>query len=319
MFAGLVREAAAQVARTGTFPWPKHFDRWSDEAVEDFVGKVFAKRGKGFALKILEKATSQKSLELLIVKTVRNVLIDEAKATETGKLRRRLKNVLPDDPSKRFEFFKQPFHAWGLVGAPSEVWQGDQAELLQAAAGVPGTLERLNQGGPTPLRIKKVLWAACAAVLDAAKARVEAQLLATVLRLRFIHISPLDLTSLEDLRADDEPATDPSAAPDVEALRSITVAEVWVALSPLEQQVFHLAGDPPHEWGPQFGLRKHAAELVAARALEKVRLAVLDDPDGQQIAMDVRGRSLETNLKSQESRRLSSTDPESSRRGESDA
>lgn len=78
MFAGLVREAAAQVARTGTFPWPKRFDRWSDEAVEDFVGKVFAKRGKGFALKILEKATSQKSLELLIVKTVRNVLIDEA-------------------------------------------------------------------------------------------------------------------------------------------------------------------------------------------------------------------------------------------------
>jgi hypothetical protein len=320
VFGALVLRLAGQVARTRTFPHPHGYPRWTDQAVEELAAKVYRKAGKDFALKILEQATSQQSLERLILATIRNFLIDEAKATETGKLRRRLENVLPTDPQKRFEFFTSPFDAWALVGAPDTVWQGDPEQLEAAARAVRGyTIDRWNEGGPTPRLVKEALWETSAGILGWARARVEAQRLAAALRVRYIHISRLDLTSLSDLHAEDEPAADTSAGTEVEALRNVTVDEIWASLSPLEQQVLAHAGEPAKNWASEYGLRPNEAKLVAARAAEKVRLAVLGDSDAEKIVLDLRGRSIGTNLKSDESRRQSSTDPESSGRGESDA
>jgi hypothetical protein len=319
VFAALVLRLAAQVARTQTFPHPHGYPRWTDPAVEELAAKVYKKTGKGFALKILEQATSQESMERLLLATIRNFLIDEAKATETGKLRRRLENVLPSDPQKRFVFYTSPFDAWALAGAPDEVWQGDPEQLEEAARRVRGyTIDRWNEGGPTPRRVKEALWETSAGILSWTSARVEAQRLAAALRLRFIHISRLDLTSLSDLHADEEPTTDSSAGTEVEALRNITVDEIWASLSPLERQVLAHAGEPAKNWASKFDLRPNEAKLVAGRAVETAKRAVLGDADAEKIVLDLRGRSIGTNLKSYESRRQSSTDPERSRRGESD-
>jgi hypothetical protein len=77
------------------------------------------------------KAHDDASLERLLVMAMKNWLKDQAKATEVGKLRRRLESVLGKDP--RFVAVKTGHDRWALAGQTSMVWQGDIDELHAAA------------------------------------------------------------------------------------------------------------------------------------------------------------------------------------------
>lgn len=317
-FTELLYRLAGQAARTRTFPPPEGYARWTPEAVRVLAHEVAGKGKKGdrpFALKVLEQATSQPSLERLILKSLRNVLVDQAKATETGKLRRRLRNVLPDDPQTRFVAFDEPFEAWALTDAPDDLWQGERDDLVQAALAVRGvTIDRWNEGGQTPRVVKVALWETSAGVLTAARARLEAQVLATVLRLRFVLISALDETSLSDVHAEAVAKPDAAGSAEDEALLNVTVDQIWASLSPLEQQVLCRSAEPVETWAAEFGLRLNAAQLVADRAKEKVRLAAAGDDDAARVVLELRGRSIGTG--EAESRRLShaDADPEGGKR-----
>jgi hypothetical protein len=95
------------------------------------------------------KAHDDASLERLLLGAIKNWLIDQAKATEVGKLRRRVQNVLSEDA--RFVSSKCGQLRWALTDNASTVWQGEIDRPCAAARGVHGVqITRWNTSGPTP-------------------------------------------------------------------------------------------------------------------------------------------------------------------------
>jgi hypothetical protein len=86
-----------QVGRTSTFPPHDGYSSWSDDAVVDLIGAMFIEKPQ-LVVGCMVKAHDDASLERLVLVAIRNWLKDQAKATEVGKLRSRLENVLGGDP-----------------------------------------------------------------------------------------------------------------------------------------------------------------------------------------------------------------------------
>lgn len=318
-FGALFIRLTGQVVRTGPFPLPTGYSHWSDEAVADVAGRVYASKSKGLALRVLGQATSQNSLERIILATVERALIDEAKSTETGKLRRRLVTVLGRDA--RFVHLDTPEECWALVGRPQEMWQGDLDDLLEAARAVRGyTITTWNVGGPTAAPVKQALREISHGVLDYADGAVRDQELAIVVRERFVLIAPLQLTSSELLSEESEPVSDSETGPEAEVVLIATADAVWALLDADERAALAYVGQgqPVEEWAPIVDLRPAEAELVEERVLEELRLAVADDQDARALLAELRGRSIGEGLGPPELRRLLLVNPDNELEGEGD-
>lgn len=317
VFVALLRRLAGQVVRTKSYPPPEGYDSWSDDAVHDLVNEVYARNGKQLGLKILERATSQASLERLLLATVENVLIDQAKATETGKLRRRLVTVLGADD--RFVHLASPVESWGLSDGPQEPWQGDFDDLVEAALRIRGyEIRTWNTAGPTPGPVKQALLEVSAGVLRHANGAVPDQTLASVLRTRFVHIAPLNVGSLSAVPPDAVVVVDQSEAVEDNGVLQITAEHIWNSLTEQEQAVIAYVGQDPTEWARIVSMRPAEAALVVARTVEKVRLAVVGDDQAVELVRELRGLSISAGLGPPELRRLLSVEPTDERKGEGD-
>lgn len=96
--------------------------------------------GRTFVVGCFVATTHDPSFERLVLAAIENHLIDEAKKTERGKLRRRLDTLLSAD--ERFVRAAGAGGAWALRAHAGVVWQGDRDDLLRAAFAVPGTIDR---------------------------------------------------------------------------------------------------------------------------------------------------------------------------------
>lgn len=324
-FAALALRLAGIVVRTKPYPWPEHYDSWSDEAVQELVSKVYerkesSEKDKRLALKIFEKARDQGSLERLLLTTIENVLIDEAKATETGKLRRRLVNVL--GKNARFVRVLEPEECWGLQGRPLNMWQGDRDTLVNAAMRVRGyEIRTWNTAGPTSAPNAAALREVSHGVLLEADAAVRAQELATVLRVRFVHIAPLNASSLTAWPAEAAPVTEDIDGPEDVIILEITADEIWATLTPTERMVVgHIGEDDPESWARSCSLRPKQAAAVEAALIAKLQTAVIGEERAEDLITELHVRSIEEALGPLELRRLLQTDPnDDSSRGEGHA
>lgn len=274
----LLRQLVRQQVRRGSFPAPDGYaGRWTTPAVDDFIVELLEKKGVDLLLRTLERCTSQGHVERTLLLAVRHRLIDQAKGTETGKLRLRLRTALPED--SRFVAVEEPEEAWTLQQLPTELWQGDIEGLLRAAIAVRGyVITTWNTAGPTRLEVKKALWGVSAGVIAWAAAAVRAQDLAATLRERFELLRPLQVSTLEKLPADAEPATTGGDPASRVAIGGV-VDEVWACLTPDEQTALLHLTEPVEKWAGQVGLRAKQAELLVERVKEKVRLIVPEDED----------------------------------------
>ena len=319
-FAALVLRLSGIVARTKTYPWPEDFDSWSDEAVQDLANRVYERKDstkdKGLALKIFEKARDQGSLERLLLATIENVLIDEAKATETGKLRRRLVGVLGKDA--RFVHVPHPEECWALQGRPQHMWQGDRDVLVQAALRVQGyEIRSWNTAGPTAAPVATALREVSHGVLMEADAAVRAQELAVILRVRFVYIAPLNASSLSALPAEAAPVTKEIDCPEDVVILDITADAIWATLTPTERMVVaHIGEENPEEWARSCSLRPRQAAVVEAVLIAKLQAAVVGEERAKDLILELRGRSVDEGLGPTELRRLLMTNPNDTSRGE---
>lgn len=318
-FGALFIRLTGQIVRNGPFPFPSGYSRWSDEAVAEVAGRVYAAKKKQLALRVLQQAKSQQSLELIILTTVRNALIDEAKGTETGKLRLRLRRVLGED--SRFLHLDSPAECWALVAGSQVLWQGDIDDLIDAALGVRGyTITTWNTSGPTAGPVKMALREVSHGVLTYAEGAVRDQDLATVLRERFVLIAPLKLVTSEAITEQTEPQDEGTTAPGVEDVRTMAVAAVWELLDDTERAALAYAGqgEPAGTWARAVSLGPAQAELVEQRLLEKLRLGVTKDEDAPSVLRELQQRSLAESLGPPEIRRLLLMNPGDKTEGEAD-
>ncbi len=272
----LLRRIAAQAARTGPFPPPQDYSRWSDEAVDELLVEMIAKKGGvSFLLDALAKVDNQGSAERYLLAAVQNFQKDQAKATAHGKLRERLKTVLGNDP--HFTAVTRPDQGWRLVDGPDLWWQGDIAVLHRAALQVRGVfISSWNTAGPTPRPTRDALTAVAAAVLTQAGGTVRAEDLARVLLERFRHeIAPETAAGLfladvdeQTARADQEPE---------HALVGISAEQLWARLTG-EQRAIVPYLTAPDDAAAALGIGPKEAAARRAQVIELVRLTTVDDP-----------------------------------------
>ncbi len=319
-FAALLLRLCGIVARTKTYPWPEHYDSWSDEAMQELANKVYERKDCGeedkrLALKVFEKARDQGSLERLLLTTIENVLIDEAKATETGKLRRRLVSVLGKDA--RFVPVPEPEECWALEGRAQHIWQGDRDVLVQAALRVQGyEIRSWNTAGPTAAPVATALREVSHGVLTEADAAVRAQELALILRVRFVHIAPLNTASLSALHPDAAPVSEETDSPEDVVILDITADTIWATLTPTERMAVAHVGEDPDKWARSCSLRPRQAAAVEAALIAKLQAAVIGERRAEDLIRELRGRSVEEGLGPPELRRLLMTNPNDSSGGE---
>jgi len=143
-----LQRLVGQVARSSSFPPPEGFERWDDNAALDVVTQLYD-AGPSFVTMCWARAGNDGSLERLFLTTIRNFLIDQAKGTGTGKLRRRLQRLVKKDAAVTAGKLATGEDAWWLTDSPAAPWFGDVAELERAAGRVRGVrVTALNPPGP---------------------------------------------------------------------------------------------------------------------------------------------------------------------------
>ena len=163
-----------QVRRASGFPPPEGHTVWSDDAAYDVISAMLSQEGAGqrFVTICFAQAADEASLERLYLTTIKNFLIDEAKKTPRGKLRRRIARLMGEDTAYRRSSGSPP--RWALAEhAEGTVWQGDLDDLIAEAARVEGVgITRWNHSGPTPRQTVHALKTVLMRVLQHARGAV---------------------------------------------------------------------------------------------------------------------------------------------------
>lgn len=273
----LLRRVGCQVTRTQGFPPPEGHSGWTDDAVDDLLQEMFSRKGERFVLNCFLRAVDDASLAKMFYTSIRHFLIDLAKETDRGKLRRRIALRLAGDA--KYLPVKGTSPRWTLASHPaSAVWQGDLDELVRVAWEVRGVwITAWNHSGPTPKKTEHALMTVLAAVLEAAGGAVREEDLAKVLEARFDQLATPQFTtpytedgSLIDPVADQAQGTDPVAAETV-------AGEIWTQMSPQERQLLPYLEDSPVKVAALLGTGRHQARAIMEALREKLRLVLTGD------------------------------------------
>lgn len=270
----LLRRVGRQVARSQGFPPPEGHAAWTDEAVDELLFEMISRKGEKFLLTCFLKTVDDASLEKMFFTSIRNFLIDEAKGTERGKLRRRFAARLGAD--SRFRAVPGTSPRWALAShPPGTVWQGDLDELVRAAWEVRGVwITAWNHSGPTPKETVRALMAVLTGVLEAAGGAVREEELAKVLEARFELLAPAEFTALY---ADDGALIDSATDQDhgnVPVEAETVAGEIWTEMSPQERMLLSLMEEDPSEVSVLLGLGRRQTSAIMDALREKLVLAL---------------------------------------------
>jgi hypothetical protein len=284
----LLRDLGAQVTRTASFPPPPGHTTWSDPAVDELLADMLLQPGEGaaFVIACLAKADDQVSLERLLLKSIRHYLIDEAKKTERGKLRRRLEGLLGKDPRfMRVPAAEAGFACWTLRDSPEGLWQGDVEELEEAAWQLRGVaITRWNTAGPTPTGTKHALLQVAETVLTHAGGCVRDEDLARFVQQRFVLLAQDDDLPLPHSEDDGDTATaTEDDAPWLLEASEERAQELYASLSTTERSAVPLLGCTDVEMAAALGVGRRKSKTIAESLTEKLRIATIDDEDREAV------------------------------------
>jgi hypothetical protein len=167
--------------------------------VQDF----FVDRIKPLTALLLAQATGDGSFGRLARRSVQNWLIDKARATGTGPLRRSIEKVLDDSPQfEKVPSGREGAGRWRLADTDGEPWGGDPGELVAVAWAVPNVRvpKWSSHSRRAPVADRTSLAAIAHAVLQAAGGSLETAQLVHVFAQRFAAaLDPIVVSLDEDL------------------------------------------------------------------------------------------------------------------------
>jgi hypothetical protein len=175
---------------------------WNRDEVEGLVSEFFIKKGKRLTADLVMIGVTPEAVGRMMRRWIRNFLIDRARDTPLGRIRRKLEeDMLGQYP----EFLQVPpgeegDGRWYLAGQPSYPYGGAFTPLIEAAYAVPG-VKAIRWSGPRrpPLTSDVSLRAIVVAVLAAAGGGLEVAQLVHVVAQRFpAAAEPEDVTIDDD-------------------------------------------------------------------------------------------------------------------------
>jgi hypothetical protein len=175
---------------------------WARDEIESLVSEFFIKKGQSLSADLVTIGVTPEVVGKVTRRWIRNFLIDRARGTPLGRIRRKLE----EDMLGQYPDFlqvppgKEGAGRWYLSGQPSYPYGGDFTPLIEAAYAVPG-VKAVSWSGPRrpPLTSDASLRAIVAAVLTAAGGSLEVAQLVHVVAQRFpAAAEPEDVTIDDD-------------------------------------------------------------------------------------------------------------------------
>ncbi len=210
---------------------------WNRDVVEGFVGDFFVEKAQTLTAELVTIGVTAQVVGKVMRRWIRNFLIDRARDTPLGRIRRKLEeDMLGQYP----EFHQVPSGEegagrWYLAGQPCYPYGGSFAPLIEAAYAVPG-VKAVRWSGPRrpPLTSDASLRAIVAAVLTAARGSLEVAQLVHVVAQRFpAAVEPEDITIDDDTF--DRVARMGSEDPGIGLETRESIRAVFEQLSPSQQ------------------------------------------------------------------------------------
>lgn len=268
---------------------------------EDVVQEFFVDRIKPLTALLLAEATSDDSFGKLVRRTVQNWLIDRARATGTGPLRRSIEKVLAESPQfERVPPGHEGAGRWRLTDINGEPWGGDTGELVAVAWEVPNVrVPRWSSSSRRPpVADRASLVAIAHAVLQSAGGSLETAQLVHVFADRFAAaLDPIVVSLDRDSDGDeDEGSTDvPSGQPSPEDLViaesvavdvAVSAAEIVGRLTEIERAIVPVLADSAAVQR-RLGLGRSQSAQVASTLKLKIRALAGTDADREEIVREV--------------------------------
>jgi hypothetical protein len=286
------------VARRRGFPPPSGHESWTAEAtMEEAHEFLSARRSKDRLFQLYVKATDEDSFAALLHVSVLNHFRSRGRKTATGRLVRRLNDVLSADD--RFE--RLSGDRWALASGTADATPLVRDSDLEAAAwrtDVDIVRYRPDAKHQSSGASGNDLARLAEAVLTAAAAPLEDGHLAKILGSR-LGLRELPLTSAvpsEDLHDEDEPSV-----PD-DSHASAVAAAVWAELLPDERDVLAGYDLTVEELARSIGASESSAHRARKRLEEVLRIKFVDIDDGDEVwpllrtLADLRREVLERNV-----------------------
>ncbi|MEU9546993.1 hypothetical protein [Streptomyces mirabilis] len=260
---------------------------WQEADLEDLLYEFLADRLKPVTVNLLAQATDDDSVGRLLRVSIRHWLIDQARKTAVGALRRSLETVLSDSDTFEAVPLGEPGAGrWRLSGTAVQTWSGSPKPLIEAAHAVPNVKipKWTSETRRAPVADRESIKAVIRAVLSTAAGSMEVAQLVDVFTARFpVALDPVVVSLPDD--AGSQIAADAHVSPeeivlarDVEARAASAAAEIVAMLSPQERRMvpsLNSAG----EMQELLGCGRSQAYHQMARLKEKLRQLV-GDGDG---------------------------------------
>jgi len=284
----LVREEACR------FPVLMPGDTWQQADLEDLLGGFLADRVHAVTAMLLAQAGSEASMGRLLRRSIRHWLIDQARKTSAGALRRTLETVLATtDTFGQVPSGEAGEGRWRLSGTSVPPWAGRTDDLVKAARAVPYV--RIPRWSSTsrrpPVADRASIVAVAHAVLKAAAGSMEIAHLAAVFLARFPTVVDPPVVLLQDqhdvtARAEELTPEEQVIAAEDELTAGVRAAEVAGMLSPVERQLVPLLADVP-SIQEVLGCGRSQAYQHAKRLKEKLEQLIGVGEDVRAVGLEV--------------------------------
>lgn len=274
-YVAVIEAAAAGVIRR--LPNPKG-TAWTADDVDDLVSSFYASPAYQHAVL---NAHDDDSLRKLVYTGMANLVRAELRATDRGRLHRRIKEVLSAQG-----YVEHPAKFWRRASDQPDASTALTAELLEAAWAVDVRVVRWRPDAKrkSPVVEGKSLLALLHAVFDRSHGAVHEGVLVEVLGHR-LGVGPV--TAIEDLDLVEEHFTaDPDVGPEDQVLAeeaeldaAVIALELWGQLSPRERQLVPHLASSARQAAEAVGGGKSALSEAMNRLKEKFRVVLADADD----------------------------------------
>jgi len=284
----LVREEACRI------PVLMLGDTWQQADLEDLLGGFLADRVQAVTAMLLAQAGSEASMGRLLRRSIKHWLIDQARKTSAGALRRTLETVLATtDIFEQVPSGEAGEGRWRLTGTAVPPWAGRTDDLVKAARAVPYV--RIPQWSSTsrrpPVADRPSIVAVAHAVLEAAAGSMETAQLTAVFLARFPAVVDPPVVPLQDhhdvaVRAEELTPEEQAIAAEDELAAGVRAAEIAGMLSPAERQMVPLLADVP-SIQDVLGCGRSPAYQHAKRLKEKLAQLIGEGEDVRAVSLEV--------------------------------
>ena len=271
--ARLLYRTVEAVARFDRYPPPRDHSSWTADAVAEVAHDFLSgDRSTERLIQLAVLASDDRSFARLMESAVRNFFRSEARATERGRLFRRIKSLLEEhDEFIQVSGGRPGAGWWWLRGGTATPWTGRIDELLLAASQVELQVVRWREG---PIADRTSLRALCTAILTAAEGSVSIQDVVGVAAIRLGLGRPPLVVSID---TSDFPG--PSDI-ESESIEGIAASVIFDQLSDRERLLLLVMDEPVRDAGSFVGISKSSAASGLNRLREKLRI-LLPDSDNR--------------------------------------